>query len=168
MPTTAPLIFQHPTMLSALQNLLHSFFAPEGNAQAQGGHNLQLATAVLLFDVMRSDDSTSDAESAQALASLRQRFGLSDDALAQLMAQAEKTARYANDYFSVTSVMNDDFTHAQKIQVVEFMWQVAYADGTLDANEHHLISKIAGLLHVTHGEYIAAKMRAKEAAQQGH
>ena len=168
MPMTAPLIFQHPTMLSALQNLLHSFFAPEGNAQVQDGHNLQLATAVLLFDVMRSDDSTSDAESAQALASLRQRFGLSDDALAQLMVQAEKTARYANDYFSVTSVMNDNFTHAQKIQVVEFMWQVAYADGTLDANEHHLISKIAGLLHVTHGEYIAAKMRAKEAAQQGH
>ena len=155
-------------MLNSLQNLLHSFFAPEGNAQAQNDHNLQLATAVLLFDVMRSDDSTSNAERAQALSSLRQRFALSEDALAQLMVQAEQTARSANDYFSVTSVMNDEFTHEQKIQVVEFMWQVAYADGALDANEHHLISKIAGLLHVTHGQYIAAKMRAKEAAQPGH
>ena len=44
------------------------------------------------------------------------------------------------------------------------MWQVAFADEHLDAHENHLISKIAGLLHVTHGEYIAAKMRAKEAA----
>ena len=35
----------------------------------------------------------------------------------------------------------------------------------LDAHEHHTISKVAGLLHVTHGDYIAAKMRAKEAAQ---
>lgn len=69
---------------------------------------------------------------------------------------------------SFTSLMNDQFTQAQKIQVVEFMWQVAYADGTLDANENHLISKIAGLLHVTQGEYIAAKMRAKEGAQSGH
>ena len=155
-------------MLSSLQNLLHSFFAPEGNSQAQNDPNLQLATAVLLFDVMRSDESTSDAERAQALSSLRQRFALSEDALAQLMVQAEQTARSANDYFSVTSVMNDEFTHEQKIQVVEFMWQVAYADGALDANEHHLISKIAGLLHVTHGQYIAAKMRAKEAAQPGH
>ena len=43
------------------------------------------------------------------------------------------------------------------------MWQVAYADGHLDAHESHLISKVAGLLHVTHGQYIAAKMRAKEA-----
>ncbi|MFZ1605899.1 MAG: TerB family tellurite resistance protein [Rhodoferax sp.] len=155
-------------MLSTLQNLLTSFFMPDDAAQAHGGGNLQLATAVLLFDVMRSDDNISVAERTQALGSLRQRFALSEEALAQLMAQAEQTAMHANDYFSFTSLMNDQFTQAQKIQVVEFMWQVAYADGTLDANENHLISKIAGLLHVTQGEYIAAKMRAKEAAQPGH
>ena len=54
------------------------------------------------------------------------------------------------------------FDQAQKGRVVEYMWQVAYADGHLDAHENHLISKVAGLLHVTHGEYIAAKLRAKE------
>ncbi|MCY1383643.1 Tellurite resistance protein TerB [compost metagenome] len=51
------------------------------------------------------------------------------------------------------------------MRVVEAMWQVAYADDHLDAHENHVISKVAGLLHVTHGEYIAAKMRAREAAQ---
>jgi len=153
-------------MLTSLQNLLTSFFMPDGAITAQGGGNLQLATAVLLFDVMRSDHTTSDAERAQALNTLRKRFALSDDALAQLMAQAEQTAKGANDYFSFTSLMNDSFTQEQKIQVVEFMWQVAYADDTLDAHENHLISKIAGLLHVTHGDYISAKMRAKEDAQQ--
>ncbi|HSV35847.1 MAG TPA: TerB family tellurite resistance protein, partial [Ramlibacter sp.] len=29
---------------------------------------------------------------------------------------------------------------------------------------NHVISRVAGLLHVTHGEYIAAKMRAKESS----
>ena len=37
----------------------------------------------------------------------------------------------------------------------------------LDANENHVISKVAELLHVTHGEYIGAKLRAKEAAGLG-
>jgi len=157
----------HDPMLTSLQNLLTSFFMPDGAIAAQGGGNLQLATAVLLFDVMRSDHDTSDAERAQALNALRKRFALSEDALAQLMAQAEQTAKGANDYFSFTSLMNDSFTQEQKIQVVEFMWQVAYADNTLDAHENHLISKIAGLLHVKHGDYISAKMRAKEDAQQG-
>ena len=152
-------------MLSALQNLLTSFFIPNGTTAAQAGGNPQLATAVLLFDVMRSDDTLSGAERALALSALRKRFALSEDALAQLMVQAEQTAKGANDYFSFTSLMNDSFTQEQKIQVVEFMWQVAYADGSIDENENHLISKIAGLMHVKHGDYIAAKMRAKEDAQ---
>ena len=152
-------------MLSALQNLLTSFFILDGTTAAQAGGNPQLATAVLLFDVMRSDDTLSGAERALALSALRKRFALSEDALAQLMVQAEQTAKGANDYFSFTSLMNDSFTQEQKIQVVEFMWQVAYADGSIDENENHLISKIAGLLHVKHGDYIAAKMRAKEDAQ---
>lgn len=163
-PTLSAPAFRPLPMLSSLQNLLTSFFHPDDAADAHSEAKLQLATAVLLFDVMRSDADTNDAERAQAMAVLRQRFGLSDEALAALMAQAEQTAVHANDYFSFTSLMNDQFTQPQKIQVVEFMWQVAYADGALDANEHHIISKVAGLLHVTHGEYIAAKMRAKEAA----
>ena len=43
-------------------------------------------------------------------------------------------------------------------------WQITYADDRLNAHKNHLISKIAELLHVTHGEYIGAKLRAKEAA----
>ena len=78
--------------------------------------------------------------------------------------KAEHTAKDSNDYFRYTSAMNEQFTQSQKIQVVEHMWQVAYADGHLDANENHVISKVAGLLHVTHGEYIGAKLHAKQAA----
>ncbi len=57
------------------------------------------------------------------------------------------------------------FPLGSRCALVEALWQVAYADDHLDAHEQHTISKVAGLLHVTHGEYIAAKMRAKEAAQ---
>lgn len=152
-------------MFNPLKSLLTSFFMPDEPSGPSRAQRLQLATAVLMVEVMRSDAKVSQLERDQTLATLRQRFALNEDALTQLMAQAEQTAKSANDYFHFTSAMNDDFTQAEKIQVVEYMWQVAYADGTLDANENHLISKVAGLLHVTHGEYIGAKMRAKEAAQ---
>ena len=59
---------------------------------------------------------------------------------------------------SFTSRINDHFSQPEKVALVEAMWQVAYADGFLNANENHVISKAAGLLHVTHGEYIAAKI----------
>ena len=154
-------------MLSPLKNLLTHFFMPEGGqSSVDEARGLQLATAVLLVEVMRADAEVTAAERAATVTALRKKFALNDDELARLLAQAQDTAKSANDYFRFTSAMNDQFTQAQKIRVVEYMWQVAYADGHLEANENHLISKIAGLLHVTHGDYIAAKLYAKEAAQQ--
>ena len=48
------------------------------------------------------------------------------------------------------------------------MWRVAYADSELAAHENHVLRRIAELLHVTHGDYIAAKMRARDAAERGN
>ncbi len=152
-------------MLRSLKDLFDTFTSSSANQSPQQlTHVLQLATAVLLVDVMRADTDMNGTERAAVLAGLRGKFSLRDDELARLLELAEDTAKTSYDYHRFTSSMNDHFTQAQKIQVVEYMWQVAFADAHLDANENHLISKIAGLLHVTHGEYIGAKMRAKESA----
>jgi uncharacterized tellurite resistance protein B-like protein len=153
-------------MLSPLKSLLTQIFnLSEGTASSvTDAHGLQLATAVLLVEVMRSDTHISDTERAATLVALRHKFALTDGEMQQLLAQAEHAASASNDYFRYTNAMNDHFTQAEKIQAVELMWQVAYADSALDANENHVISKVAGLLHVTHGEYIAAKLHAKQAA----
>ena len=152
-------------MLRTLKDLFDSFTGSAGSQSPQQlAHVLQLATAVLLVDVMRADINMGATERSQVLTSLREKFVLTDDELARLLQLAEDTAKNSHDYHRFTSSMNEYFTQTQKIQVVEYMWQVAFADEHLDAHENHLISKIAGLLHVTHGEYIAAKMRAKEMA----
>lgn len=151
-------------MLRALKNLVDTVLAPAAErSEAQQSHFLQLATAVLLVEVMRADPALGVAERRAVVAALRQKFALSDDEIGDLVALAEETARTANDFHQFTSALNDGFGQEQKIRIVENMWRVAFADGHLDAHENHLISKVAGLLHVTHGEYIAAKMRAREA-----
>ena len=151
-------------MLRTLKELFDSFTMPPEAAPQARDHALKLATAVLLVEVMRADPAIHADERGTVLATLREKFGLAEGELARLVEMAEQTARGASDYHQFTSRINDRFTHPQKIQMIENLWQVAYADDHLDANENHVISKIAGLLHVTHGEYIGAKMRAKEAA----
>lgn len=127
-------------------------------------HRLQLATGVMLVEVMRAEPDLSDAERDAVLLALRSKFDLADDELERLLELAHNTSRYAYDYQRFTARLNERFTQQQKIRVIEAMWQVAYADGHLDVHENQVISKVAGLLHVTHGEYIAAKMRAQEDA----
>lgn len=154
-------------MLRTLKDLFDSFTAPAENQTPEGReHTLQLATAVLLVEVMRADPAITAEERASVLDTLRGRFSLGEDELARLVELAENTAKTSYDYHRFTSSLNEHFSHEQKIRVIESMWQVAYSDAHLDAHENHLIGKIAGLLHVTQGEYIGAKMRAKEAA--GH
>jgi len=151
------------TMLRTLKDLFLSIATESGPGSARNEHSLQLATAVLLVEVMRADPHLGADERLAVVCALRQKFSLTPDELSRLVELAEQTARTASDFHQFTSVINDGFDQAGKIRIVEYMWEVAYADGHLDAHENHLISKVAGLMHVTHGEYIAAKLRAKEA-----
>lgn len=152
-------------MFKTLKNLIHDLTETPADTSTQAREaEVRLATAVLLVEVLRAEPTLDATERAAVVSALRMRFGLSDDEVAPLIELAQSTAQTAYDYQRFTSQLNERFTQQQKIQVVEAMWQVAYADAHLDANENHVISKVAGLLHVTHGEYIAAKMRAKAVA----
>ena len=147
-------------MIPALRDFLHALAAP--SSPHGGAISTELATAVLLVEAMRADQATEDAERATVLRALRERFSLAEGDVQELLAAAEERSLHSNDFFSFTSVLNERLGQPQKIEIIELMWHVAYVDGNANAGESHIISKIADLLHVTHGEYIAAKMRAKE------
>ena len=149
-------------MLRALKDLFDAISPPTDATVMPPEHRLHLATAVLLVEVMRAEPALGADERLAVVRALRRSFTLAEDEVARLVELAEHTARSASDFHQFTSVINGEFDQDQKARIVEYMWQVAYADGHLDAHENHLISKVAGLLHVTHGEYIAAKLRAKE------
>jgi uncharacterized tellurite resistance protein B-like protein len=114
--------------------------------------------------VVRGDGDIAPAERAALLAAIDAKFGLAPAEAAALVDLAEQESRLANDYYQFTSLINRSFSQAQKLRLIEMMWQVAYADSTLSANEQHVLRKVAELLHVPHGDYIAAKMRARDAA----
>jgi uncharacterized tellurite resistance protein B-like protein len=126
-------------------------------------HSIQLATAALLVEVARIDRESTADERAIVLRAVREKFELPADEAARLIELAEAEMKQATDYFQFTSLVNRHFTQEQKHRVIELMWRVAYADAELSAHENHLMRKVADLLHVTHGEYIAAKMRAQAA-----
>jgi uncharacterized tellurite resistance protein B-like protein len=150
-------------MLKAIRD----FFEQQVNAPAARGedrHSIEVATAALLVETVRLDSGMDDAERAAVLRAVRTKFGLDAEEAATLIGLAEEEVQEATDYYQFTSLINRHFSAAQKERVIELMWQVAYADAGLSANEQHVVRKIADLLHVPHGAYIAAKLRARDAA----
>jgi uncharacterized tellurite resistance protein B-like protein len=152
-------------MLKTLRDLLDGLRPPAPGADPQAAeHALQLATAVMLVEVMRADTTFHDGERAAVLAALRDKFHLADDEAARLAELAEGAARDATDLFAFTSRINERFEMAQKLRMVEHMWRVAYADGHLSAHERHVLWRVADLLHVPQGAYQHARLRAQQAA----
>jgi len=149
-------------MIGTLNNFLAAFIEP-ARADSPPEYTLQLATAVLLIEVMRSDAESTDEEQATILKILKTRFLLSDAQVAQLAKRGLKTSKAANDFHQFTSLINRELGKTERIRIIEYMWQVAYADKKISAHENHLMRKMADLLHISHGDYIAAKIRAKPA-----
>jgi uncharacterized tellurite resistance protein B-like protein len=147
-------------------NAIREFFDQHVGAAAPGDerHAIALATAALLVETVRLDGEIDAAERAAAHRAVRAKFGLSEDEAATLLRLAEEEARDATDYYQFTSLINKQFSAAQKERVIELMWRVAYADEALSAHEQHVVRKIAELLYVPHSAYIAAKLRARDAA----
>jgi uncharacterized tellurite resistance protein B-like protein len=147
-------------MFDALRDFFDNL-APSGAQSGPKEQALRLAVAVLLMEVMRAHDGISRDERAAAQAALRERFALDEAQMASLLEQAETESRQAYDYYRFTHTINESLSQPQKVALVEALWRVAYADGHLDVHENAVISKVADLLHVTHGEYIAGKIRAQ-------
>lgn len=152
-------------MLGALKNLFDGLLPPPGNDAAADDHALRLAVAVMLVEVMRADATFRPGEREAVHAALREQFALADDEAARLAELAEATAHTATDLYTFTSRIDERFSIEQKIRMIELMWRVAYADGHLSDHERHVMWRIADLLHVPHGAYVHARMRARDAAR---
>jgi uncharacterized tellurite resistance protein B-like protein len=150
-------------MIASIKEFFTQFIEP-GTKQTGADRlkALQIATAALLLEMMRMDEHIAVEERNSIIATLRQQFSLDSGQLATLLDLAEQEARQASGYYQFTSLINKTCTANQKIRIIENMWQVAMADGHLDAHELHLMRKIADLLYVGHADYVAAKQRARQ------
>ena len=153
-------------MLKHWRELFGAVQPAVGGTAEQESHRLQLATAVLLIEVMQSDSGASEIEVATVERLLKERFNLTTDELAQLMALARSRQEAAHDLHAFTSQLHAAFDAAEKQRIVEMFWQVAYADGKLDDHEHHLMRKLGDLLHLGHAAFIGTKLRAAAAQKR--
>ncbi|WP_291992970.1 TerB family tellurite resistance protein [Candidatus Accumulibacter sp. ACC003] len=151
-------------MIATIKEFFEQFIEPGTRPSDAGSEQaLRVATAALLLEMVRMDNRIVDEERAAVATALRQQFGLDTGQLETLIALAEQEARQASGYYQFTSLINQTCDRAQKIVIIENLWQVALADGHLDVHESHLLRKIANLLYIGHADYIAAKQRARAA-----
>ncbi|MDH5648290.1 MAG: TerB family tellurite resistance protein [Gammaproteobacteria bacterium] len=123
-------------------------------------HQLQLATAVLLIEVARSDHDIDPRERTRIVDTIQKRFNLTPHETRKLVELATTESAELTSYYEFSSLVNKRFAYDEKINLLELMWLVALTDGHLDKYEEHLIRKIANLIYIKREDIVLAKHRA--------
>lgn len=125
----------------------------------------EIAIAVLLLECARADFEHQPAEIDVVREALGRQFGMEPAALDELMGRAGETAREAVSLHGPVARLNAELSHGEKRGLMEWLWQVAAADGRVDPHEEALLRKLADLLYISHADYIRAKLVAQDGTQ---
>lgn len=156
-------------MVSFIRDFL---FTRKGAAPAGRPHEqaeLRLAAAALLVEAAKLDGSFDDIERAKIEALLKERFGMDGGDIAELIQAADEETERAGGLYGFTKDIRVNFDHAERISMIEMLWEVAYADGSLHDFESNMLRRVAGLLYVTDRESGEARKRilARRSAEAG-
>jgi len=125
-------------------------------------HQLKVAAATLMFELIRSDGDIDPNELSSLDQILEQEFALSESERALLTKQAQQSAEQSISLQGFTREICKQWGNEQRIKLLEYLWILAFADNHIDTHERHLIRKIAGLLYLNDKEIIIAKENAKQ------
>lgn len=149
-------------MINTLKSLLQNSLPIEEVRSEDLHSEVKIAAAALMVEVMVSDYDEHPEEKPMLKNLLQQQFSLSEQEAESLLDEALKAHATATDYFHFTRDINRHYSMAQKITLIEALWQMAYVDNEIQAIEQHVIRRIASLLHVSHSDFIAAKLAVTE------
>ena len=128
---------------------------------------LGMTLAVLMLEVVKSDFEESEAEIQTMTAWLEnQDLGLRSEDVSQLLDSARNEQAGSAGLFEYTRRACERMSMEERVQLVEQLWRIAYADGVIDKYEEAAIRKASELLYVPHSDFIRVKLSARSAHKE--
>ncbi|MDA8962172.1 TerB family tellurite resistance protein [Congregibacter sp.] len=146
-----------------IEKLRKLFTEPAGSAEQSADENRRLAAAALLVEVARADFQQDAEEEAAMRDLLCSSLSLDRATVDSLLSEASDTVDEATSLYDFTRLVNDHYSYDEKFALVGAMWQVAYADKSLNKYEEHLIRRVSELIYLKHEDFIRGKLAAKPA-----
>ena len=128
---------------------------------------LKTATCVILLEAATADHNFSEEEQKKVLDILEARYGMTEDAVKELIQESEKAREDATDLWYFTNMINENMDNDEKYRLMELVWEVIYSDGTMDKFENYVAHKLQSMLNLDHSTFIELKMKVKNELAAG-
>lgn len=111
--------------------------------------DLHLAACALMVEAACLDGEFDAGERAAMLDLIQTQFGIERAEGESLIAEAEAAQAGSSGLLPFTRVIKERCDEEQRIEVIEMLWGVAYADGRLHDFEANLLRRVGGLIYVS-------------------
>tara|TARA_B100000795_G_scaffold148182_1_gene111022 strand:- start:1260 stop:1688 length:429 start_codon:yes stop_codon:yes gene_type:complete len=139
-----------------------SFFKKKSNNElAVPNFEVELIASVLAYEVARSDGEITYKESNLLLEETKkisEKVGKNKE---EILVLIETYSKDSVSFYEFIEDINKNFTKDNKLALISFLWDVAYADSSLDVHEERLIRRIADLIRIKDIDVLKLKDRAK-------
>ena len=145
--------------------------ASEGEQSKDGDtithDELHLAAAVLMVEAIHLDGEADAQEIIVVKRVLAQHFSLEDDHSHDLFEMAQDHHAGSVHMHRYTKTIKDRFSEEERVELIELLWEVVYADGELHALEANLLRRVGGLIYVSDRDRGDARKRVIERLSAG-
>lgn len=121
----------------------------------------RVAAAALMFHVVNADGVLQPAEQAKLRSTLAEHYSVSGNELESLIEAGEQAEQESIDLYAFTRILKQHLDADERLEFIELLWEMAYADGRADELEDNTVWRVAELIGVDGRDRIAAKQRVK-------
>ena len=134
----------------------------KGGEETEFDFDLELIGCALAYEIALSDGKIDLSELDKIKKEITVRSKelnlVPEEVFAAIKNHSEESASF-NDFINQ---INDNFSQDQKLEMIGFLWQTAYADNVLDVDEERLIRRIADMIRIKDMQVLKLKDQAKQ------
>ena len=131
------------------------------NNEVEDSFEIELTASVLAYEIARSDGEISKSELDVLLSEIKKIASNVGKTNNEILNIIENYSRNSISFYEFIEDINKKFTKDDKLSLLRFLWDVAYADTILEVNEERLIRRIANLINIKDIEVLKLKNKSK-------
>ena len=119
--------------------------------------DIELTASILAYEIARSDGDISKSELSllyDEIKKISSKVGKKEEKIVEII---EEYSQNSVSFYEFINDINKDYTKENKLSLIQFLYDVAYADKILEVSEERLIRRIADLIMIKDIEVLKIK-----------
>ncbi len=109
---------------------------------------IELTASVLAYEIARIDGTIDESELAVLLGEVEKISKKVNKSVEEILKIIEIYSNDSVSFYEFVEDINKNYSKDEKLSLLNFMWQIAYADGRLEVEEERIIRRLADLIRI--------------------